>query len=143
MASLSLEEASGSDFNQVQSKLCGSYSPSADVSELESCSSSFSCQRFETECGASSLMMSSPRPMADNFLFPGPVMLPVIRGKDVVGSLDWDKKKLEKPETDLFDTFYFSFLLFIFTIYYLFGTFYFSFLLFIFSISIYFCFLNY
>ena len=64
--------------------------------------------------------MSSPRSMADNFLFPGPVMLPVIRGKDVVGSLDWDKKKLEKPEIDLFDTFYFSFLLFIFSIFYLF-----------------------
>ena len=134
MASLSSEEAFGSGFDQEQSEWCGSYSLSADISESESCSSSFSCRQFETECGASCSMTSSPHPVANNFLFLAPMMLPVIGGKDVVGSLGWDKKKPEKPKTDLFGTFYFSFLLFIFTIYYLFGTFYFSFLLFIFSI---------
>ena len=88
-------------------------------------------------------MTSSPRPVANNFLFLAPVMLPVIGGKDVVGSLGWDKKKPEKLKTDLFGTFYFSFLLFIVTIYYLFGTFYCSFY-YLFSVfSIYFCFLNY
>ena len=121
MATLSSEEASGSGSgsgsDQEQSERCGSYSLSADVSESESCSSSFSCRRFETECGASSSMTSSPRPVAGNFHFPAPVMLPVIGGKDVVV---WDEKNPEKPETDLSGTLYFSFLLFIFSIYFCF-----------------------
>ena len=58
-------------------------------------------------------MTSTPHPMAGNFLF----LTLVIEGKDMVV---WDEKKLEKPETDLSDTFYFSFLLFVFSIYYLF-----------------------
>ena len=58
-------------------------------------------------------MTSTPHPMADNFLF----LTLVIEGKDMVV---WDEKKPEKPETDLSDTFYFSFLLFVFSIYYLF-----------------------
>lgn len=95
MASVSEAEASGSD--QEQSERCGSYSLSADVSESESCSSSFSGRRFDAECGASSSMTSSPRPVAGNFGFQAPVMLPVIGGKDVVV---WDEKP-EKPETDL------------------------------------------
>ena len=119
MASLSSKEAFDSDSNsdQEQSEQCGSYSLSVDVSKLESCSSSFSCRWFETEHGASSLMMSSPRPVAGNFHFPAPVMLPVIGGKDVVV---WDEKNPEKPETDLSGTLYFSFLLFIFSIYFCF-----------------------
>ena len=121
MASLSLVEASdsgfGSDFDQEQSKRCCSYSLSSDVSESESCSSRFSYRRFETKCGASRSMTSTTRPVACNFLFLVPVMLPVIGGKDMVV---WDEKKPEKPETDLSDTFYFSFLLFVFSIYYLF-----------------------
>ena len=98
MASVSEAEASGSD--QEQSERCGSYSLSADVSEFESCSSSFSGRRFDAECGASSSMTSSPRPVAGNFGFQAPVMLPVIGGKDVVV---WDEKP-EKPETDLSGT---------------------------------------
>ena len=62
-------------------------------------------------------MTSTPRPVASNFHFLAPMMLPVIGGKHMVV---WDEKKPEKPETDLFDTFYFSFLLFVFSIYYLF-----------------------
>ncbi|GMY09961.1 rop guanine nucleotide exchange factor 1 isoform X1 [Fagus crenata] len=58
MASVSEVEASGSD--QEQSERCGSYSLSADVSESESCGSSFSGRRFDAECGASSSMTSSP-----------------------------------------------------------------------------------
>ena len=121
MASLSLEEASGSGFdsdsNQEQSERCGSYSLSSDVSESESCSSSFLCWQFENECGASRSMTSTPCPVAGNFLFLALLMMSVIGGKDMVV---WDEKKPEKPETDLSDTFYFSFLLFVFSIYYLF-----------------------
>ena len=119
MASLSSKEASDSysSSDQEQSEKCGSYSLSANVSKSESCSSSFSCRWFETECGASSSMMSSPRLVAGNLLFPTPVMQSVIGGKDMVV---WDKKKPEKLETDLSNTFCFSFLLFIFSIYYLF-----------------------
>ena len=58
-------------------------------------------------------MTSTPHPMAGNFLF----LTLVIGGKDMVV---WDEKKPEKLETDLSDTFYFSFLLFVFSIYYLF-----------------------
>ena len=119
MASLSSKEAFDSDSNsdQEQSEQCGSYSLSADVSKLESCSSSFSCRWFETEHGASSSMTSSPRPVAGNLLFSMSVMQSVIGGKDMVVR---DKKKPEKPETNLSSTFCFSFLLFIFSIYYLF-----------------------
>jgi hypothetical protein len=98
MGSVSSEEGSGSGSDQEQSERCGSYSPSADVSESESCSS-FSCRRFDAEGGASSSMTSSPRPVAGNFGFSAPVMLPVIAGKDVV----WDVKP-EKRETDLSGT---------------------------------------
>ena len=121
MASLSLEEASGfgsgSDSDQEQSERCGNYSLSSDVGKSESCSSSFSCWRFKTECGASRSMTSTPRPVASNFHFLAPMMLPVIGGKDMVV---WDEKKPEKLETNLSDTFYFSFLLFVFSFYYLF-----------------------
>lgn len=91
MGSVSEEEGSGSE----QSERCGSYSPSADISESESCSS-FSCRRFDAEGGGSSSMTSSPHQVAGNFGFPATVMLPVIAGKDVV----WDEKP-EKRETDL------------------------------------------
>lgn len=94
MGSLS-EEEDGTGSDQEQSERCGSYSPSADISESESCSS-FSCRRFDAE-GASSSMTSSPRPVAGNFGFAAPVMLPVIAGKDVVV---WDEKP-EKRETNL------------------------------------------
>ncbi|CAA7048655.1 unnamed protein product [Microthlaspi erraticum] len=89
MGSLSSEED-----EEGSSERCGSYSPSADISESES-SSSFSCRRFDGE-GASSSMTSSPRGGARGFYFPAPVMLPVIGGKDVV----WDDKS-EKQESDL------------------------------------------
>ncbi|ESQ53083.1 hypothetical protein EUTSA_v10024857mg [Eutrema salsugineum] len=79
---------------EASSERCGSYSPSADISESES-SSSFSCRRFDGE-GASSSMASSPRGGGRGFYFPAPVMLPVIGGKDVV----WDDKS-EKQESDL------------------------------------------
>jgi len=88
MGSLSSEED-----DEVSSERCGSYSPSADISESES-SSSFSCHRFDGE-GASSSIPSSPRVVAGRgFYFPAPVMLPVIGGKDVV----WDDKQ---PDNDL------------------------------------------
>lgn len=113
MGSVSSEEGSGSGSDQEQSERCGSYSPSADVSESESCSS-FSCRRFDAEGGASSSMTSSPRPLAGNFGFPAPVMLPVIAGKDVV----WDEKP-EKRETDLSGTLSsFLYLLFFFWVYF-------------------------
>lgn len=86
---------SSEDGSDQQSERYGSYSPSADISESESCSS-FSCRRFDGE-GASSSMTSSPRPVTAGFRFPAPVMLPVIGGKDVVV---WDEKP-EKRETDL------------------------------------------
>ena len=82
--SISLEEASNFGSDQEQSEQCDSYSLSADVNELESCSNSFSCRQFETECGALSSMKSSPRLVASNFLFPMPMMLLVIGGKDMV-----------------------------------------------------------
>jgi hypothetical protein len=94
MGSVSEEEGSGSE----QSERCGSYSPSADISESESCSS-FSGRRFDAEGGGSSSMTSSPHQVAGNFGFPATVMLPVIAGKDVV----WDEKP-EKRETDLSGT---------------------------------------
>ncbi|XP_010555199.1 PREDICTED: rop guanine nucleotide exchange factor 1 [Tarenaya hassleriana] len=94
MKSMSSEEDNGSS-----SERCGSYSPSADISESES-SSSFTCRRFDGE-GASSSITSSPRPVTRGggrgFYFPAPVMLPVIGGKDVVV---WNDK-LEKRENDL------------------------------------------
>ena len=62
-------------------------------------------------------MTSTPRLVAGKFLFLAPVMLSVIGGKDMVV---WDEKKPKKLETNLSDTFYFSFLLFVFSIYYLF-----------------------
>ena len=65
-------------------------------------------------------MTSSPRPVERNFLFPAPVMLPVIGGKDVVV---WDEKKPEKPETDLSGTLYFSFLFIYFQYLFLFSKF--------------------
>ena len=84
MASLLSKDAfgSGSGSNQEQSEQCDSYRLSADVSESESCSNNFSCQQFETKCGASSSMTSSSRPVAINFLFPTSVMLSVIGGKE-------------------------------------------------------------
>lgn len=98
MGSVSSEE--GSD---QQSERCGSYSLSADVSESESSSSSFSCRRYDAE-GASSSMASSPlacrrftaksefpTPMLPPFMFPG------IGGKDVVPCND----KSEKRQADL------------------------------------------
>ncbi|KAG2706114.1 hypothetical protein I3760_05G089100 [Carya illinoinensis] len=90
------EEEDGYVSDQEQSERCGSYSLSADVSESESCSS-FTCRRFDAECGASSSITSSPRPRVHNFGLKAPVMLPVIGGKDVVL---WDQKP-EKRETDL------------------------------------------
>ena len=113
MASLLSKDAfgSGSGSNQEQSEQCDSYSLSADVSESKSCSNNFSCQQFETKCGASSSMTSSSRPVAINFLFPMSVMLSVIGGKDMVV---WDEKKPKKLETDLSGTFYFQYLLFSF-----------------------------
>ncbi|KAM1794992.1 hypothetical protein ACFX11_035401 [Malus domestica] len=86
---------SSEDGSDQQSERCGSYSLSADVSESESCSS-FSCRRFDAE-GASSSMTSSPCPVAGNFCFQPPVMLPVIGGKDVVA---WDENP-EKRDADL------------------------------------------
>lgn len=80
MGSLSSEED-----DEVSSERCGSYSPSADISESES-SSSFSCRRFDAE-GPSTSITSSPRV---GFYFPPPVMLPVIGGKDVAV---WDAKQ--------------------------------------------------
>ncbi|KAK7264088.1 hypothetical protein RJT34_31691 [Clitoria ternatea] len=65
---------------------CGSYSPSADISESESCSS-FYGRRYAAE-GPSSSANLSPRPLAPaHFNFPP---LPVIGGKDVVV---WDHKR--------------------------------------------------
>lgn len=87
---------SSEDESDQQSERCGSYSLSADVSESESSSSNFSCRRFDAE-GASSSMSSSPLPVARNFFFPAPVMMPVIGGKDVVV---WDEKP-EKRVADL------------------------------------------
>lgn len=92
MGSVSSDDDGGSD---QQSERCGSYSLSADVSESESCSS-FSCRRFGAE-GASSSMSSSPRPVADKFSFPTPIMLPFIGGKDL---LRWDDKP-EKRDSEL------------------------------------------
>lgn len=87
---------SDDDGSDQQSERCGSYSLSADVSESESCSS-FSYRRFDCE-GASSSITSSPRPpVAGKFLFPTPIMLPLIGGKEVVG---WGNKS-EKREPDL------------------------------------------
>ncbi|KAL3383216.1 hypothetical protein AABB24_002623 [Solanum stoloniferum] len=98
MGSVSSEE--GSD---QQSERCGSYNLSADVSESESSSSSFSCRRYDAE-GASSSMASSPlacrrftaksefpTPMLPPFMFPG------IGGKDVVPC----NHKSEKRQADL------------------------------------------
>ncbi|KAG7975700.1 hypothetical protein I3843_06G112600 [Carya illinoinensis] len=95
MGSVSEEEEYRYGSDQDQSERCGSYSLSADVSESESCSS-FSSRRFDAEVGASSSMTSSPRPVAGNFGFTAPMMLPVIGGKDVVL---WDQKP-EKREAD-------------------------------------------
>lgn len=82
----------GSVSSEDVSERCGSYSPSADVSESESCSS-FCCRRFDAE-GASSSANLSPRPLAAHFNFPAAaaaqVMLPVVGGKDVVV---WDHKR--------------------------------------------------
>lgn len=98
MGSVSSEE--GSD---QQSERCGSYSLSADVSESESSSSSFSCRRYDAE-GASSSMASSPLPcrrFTAKSEFPTPVlppfMFPAIGGKDVVLCND----KSEKRQADL------------------------------------------
>lgn len=98
MGSVSSEE--GCD---QQSERCGSYSLSADVSESETSSSSFSCRRFEAE-GASTSMASSPltcRLLPGNYGFPPPppppLMVPVIGGRDVVV---WNDKP-QKQETDL------------------------------------------
>lgn len=86
----------GSVSSEEGSERCGSYSPSADISESES-SSSFCGRRFDAE-GASSSANLSPRPLASHFNFPPPqVMLPVIGGKDVVV---WDRK----PDLDLSGT---------------------------------------
>nr|GMD95698.1 rop guanine nucleotide exchange factor 1 [Ipomoea batatas] len=73
MGSVSSEE--GSD---RQSERCGSYSPSADVSESDSCSSSFTCRRFD----ASTSIASSPFGIFSN---PLPPLTPsfVIGGKDL------------------------------------------------------------
>ncbi|KAJ0083455.1 hypothetical protein Patl1_29503 [Pistacia atlantica] len=54
---------SDDEASDQQSERCGSYSLSADVSESESCSSSFSYLRFDAE-GASSSLTSSPRPVS-------------------------------------------------------------------------------
>lgn len=95
MGSVSEEEDARYGSDQEQSERCGSYSLSADISESESCSS-FSSRRFDAEAVASSSMTSSPRPVAGNFVFTAPVMLPVIGGKDV---MLWDQKP-EKRETE-------------------------------------------
>lgn len=98
MGSVSSEE--GSD---QQSERCGSYSLSADVSESESSSSSFSCRRYDAE-GASSSIASSPlacRRFAAKSEFPTPMlppfMFPVIGGKDVLLC----NHKSEKRQADL------------------------------------------
>jgi hypothetical protein len=90
MASVSSEEE--------VSERCGSYSPSADISESESCSS-FCGRRFDAE-GASSSANLSPRQLAAHFNLPtaAQVMLPVIGGKDVAV---WDHKR----DLDLSGTF--------------------------------------
>lgn len=83
MGSLSSEED-----DQVSSERCGSYSPSADISESESSTS------FDGE-GPSSSIPSSPRVVAGRgFYFPPPVMLPVIGGKDVL----WDDKQSDNND---------------------------------------------
>ncbi|KDP27131.1 hypothetical protein JCGZ_20943 [Jatropha curcas] len=88
---------SSDDGSDQQSERCGSYSLSADVSESESCSS-FSCRRFDGGEGASSSITSSPRPPGkSSFSFQGPLMLPVIGGKDFMIC----DVKPEKRETDL------------------------------------------
>ncbi|KAJ4826907.1 Rop guanine nucleotide exchange factor 1 [Turnera subulata] len=86
MGSVSSEDPS----DDQRSERCGSYSLSADVSESDSCTSSFSCRRFDAE-GASTSLTSSPRPAPGSFCFPAsaPVLLPLWNGKT------------EKRETDL------------------------------------------
>ncbi|WJX45025.1 Rop guanine nucleotide exchange factor 1 [Trifolium repens] len=91
MASVSSEEE--------VSERCGSYSPSADISESESCSS-FCGRRFDAE-GASSSANLSPRQLAAHFNLPtaAQVMLPVIGGKDVAV---WDHKRdLDLSEVEM------------------------------------------
>jgi len=80
----------GSVSSEDVSERCGSYSPSADISESES-SSSFYGRRFDAE-GASSSANLSPRQLAAHFNLPATaqVMLPVIGGKDVAV---WDHKR--------------------------------------------------
>ncbi|CAN4112603.1 unnamed protein product [Withania somnifera] len=100
MGSVSSEE--GSD---QQSERCGSYTLSADVSESESSSSSFSCRRYDAE-GASSSMASSPlacQRFTAKSEFPAPpFMFPVIGGKDVVLCNDKSEKRLaDLSEIDL------------------------------------------
>ncbi|CAI8617166.1 unnamed protein product [Vicia faba] len=90
MASVSSEDVS---------ERCGSYSPSADISESES-SSSFYGRRFDAE-GASSSANLSPRQLAAHFNLPtaAQLMLPVIGGKDVVV---WDHKRdLDLSEVEM------------------------------------------
>lgn len=94
----------GSVSSEEVSDRCGSYSPSADISESESCSS-FYVRRFDAE-GASSSANLSPRPLAAHFNLPpaAQVMLPVIGGKDVVV---WDHKRdLDLSGTLFFYAFY-------------------------------------
>lgn len=71
MGSVSSEEGS-------EERCSGSYSLSADVSESESSSSSFSCRRFDA--AASTSMASSP--LARRLLAPAPPLItfPVISG---------------------------------------------------------------
>jgi hypothetical protein len=80
----------GSVSSEDVSERCGSYSPSADISESES-SSSFYGRRFDAE-GASSSANLSPRQLAAHFNLPATAqaMLPVIGGKDVAV---WDQKR--------------------------------------------------
>ncbi|KAL2537846.1 Rop guanine nucleotide exchange factor 1 [Forsythia ovata] len=99
MRSMTSEE--GSD--QQSEERCGSYSPSADISESEFSSSGSSCRRYKAEenRSASSSRPSSPISAVASSRVPGPVlppiMFPVIGGKDVVV---WDEKP-QKCAADL------------------------------------------
>ncbi|GAA0142026.1 guanyl-nucleotide exchange factor [Lithospermum erythrorhizon] len=89
------------DGSDQQSERCGSYSPSADVSESESSLSSSSCRRFDCG-GASTSITSSPflRSAAAATPLSPPFNFPVVSGKGVV---EWEdvKPQKQKPHSAL------------------------------------------